>query len=425
MGGMALISGFAGCASSADDRTETAKKTPTPTPEPVQIVYDLQLKGDHILVTLQIDASGNHDQLTVELSSDHHVTTVEGFEEKNPQSYQTTRPNGSPSIQYQIFAGKNERGQVWIGDGWAVTFPITIRAKTTSAPADTQFAIRDSGIITDGNPIAILGDYVTDTVSAKTGESFKVFAANQPQSYTEPIIPVLRHSSELLQWNNYVDSTVRFVIVPSAGGMRGSPYGGGNITIWGAGRSSDWGFLSTLVHEYLHLREPPGSGDMHWINEAVPDYYAGLLLYEQDVIDERIFRGYITPRIDKDIALTEASGEDYRYRYTKGRRVLGALDGEIRLRTDGSHTLQQVFARSVASGAGDLNSFKRITEGLTSHSFDSWIDKYVTTTATPDVPDVDMSMLAPETSSDADDDGSTDRSKIDNEPSSVLPNNKG
>jgi len=394
-GAITLAGGSAGCASTGGNQAEATEKTPTPAPKPVQVAYDIQLEQRHILITLRILERGDYDQLTIELSPDHQVTTLEGFEKRNAQLYQATQLEDSPSIQYQIFSGRNERGTVWIGDDWAVTFPVVIRAMSLSAPADVQFTVQDSGKVTGGNPIVILGNYALNTVSAQTGESFKIFAVGRPKSYTKPMMPVLRRSSELLWWNNYVTSAIRYVIIPSEERRGGSPYGGGNITVWGTAdySSSDWRFLQVLIHEYLHLREPPGSGDMDWINEAVPDYYAGLLLHEQGEISGQTFRGYITPRITENIALSEAGGEYYQYRYTKGRRVLAALDAEIRRQTDGSNTLQQVFNRVIVSGRSDLRSFKQIVDELSGHSFDSWIDKFVTTTATPGVPEVNMSML--------------------------------
>ncbi|MFB6080652.1 MAG: hypothetical protein ABEJ81_06620 [Haloferacaceae archaeon] len=424
-GGATFLVGLAGCsfrASSDRDRSLTPGPTPTPTPAPARLDYDIGLRNDHVRVTLRLADFGGYDRVTVGLSSDHRVSATDGFEPRGEHRYRATRSGDSPSLTYRIFAGKTELGRVWIGDGWAVTFPATIRAESTSVPAETRIGLPESGTIIDGNPIILLGRYGTKTASAHTGETFTVFAAGRPDSYAKALLPVLTRSSELLQWTNYRDA-VRHVIIPTAGRESdSSPYGGGNVTIKGAGDPSDWRFLHVLVHEYLHLREPPGTGAMDWINEAVPEYYSALLLHEQGAVDERRFRRFVTPRIDEEVALTEAAGDRYRYRYTKGRRVLAALDGKIRRRTGGEHTLQQVFARVVAGGGSDLPSFERITADVAGHSFDSWIERYVTTTATPDVPNVDMSMLPAGPSSDVDDDGLPKRVELDRGTSPLLPN---
>ena len=104
------------------------------------------------------------------------------------------------------------------------------------------------------------------------------------------------------------------------------------------------------IHEYVHTRQDIESTETtRWFYEASAEYYAARLTLEQDRIEYEAFREYLDRGTRQrfasvrlvDPATWRSNGGDY----TTGALVAGELDRHVRLSTDGSATLQDVFRR--------------------------------------------------------------------------------
>ena len=104
---------------------------------------------------------------------------------------------------------------------------------------------------------------------------------------------------------------------------------------------------NTWVHEYVHTRQNFETTDAtQWFTEASAEYYAALLTLKQSRIDFRAFSdslGYGANQRYDDVTLATPSSWHDSANYEKGALVSGDLDRRIRLATDSSVSLQQVF----------------------------------------------------------------------------------
>jgi predicted metalloprotease with PDZ domain len=94
--------------------------------------------------------------------------------------------------------------------------------------------------------------------------------------------------------------------------------------------------------------------------------------------------------------------------YDKGSLVLAALDAKIHRESGGEASLQDVFARMNAHpDTVTYAEFKGFVAAEAGTDLDDWLDRYVTTNATPDIP-ADRAPFALVEPTDTDGDGYTD-----------------
>jgi hypothetical protein len=170
---------------------------------------------------------------------------------------------------------------------------------------------------------------------------------------------------------------------------------------------------NTWIHEYVHTRQTYGqSGKTAFVVEGVADYYAALFSLRAGNMTYGAFHDNIEAQEEQDMILAESDDDLGGVEYTKGRRVVGALDAKIRTATDGERSFQDVLTRlnRDASGIITYAEFKDAVEAVAGRSFDEWIDKYVLTSDAPQVPR-DPSLHA-QPGVDADGDGLSDRAEL-------------
>lgn len=172
------------------------------------------------------------------------------------------------------------------------------------------------------------------------------------------------------------------------------------------------------IHEYVHTRGHTVSDPserMAWFGEASASYYAALLSLWQGRGSYTDFRQAVSdPQLesfDYNNRTTLADPDTWQGQghYVKGARVLAALDAEIRTASDGERSLQDVFrAVNTHDGEVSLADFKRFVAEAAGEDLEGWVERYVTTTATPAVPDDPHLFTPPDGQRDTDGDGLTD-----------------
>ena len=176
---------------------------------------------------------------------------------------------------------------------------------------------------------------------------------------------------------------------------------------------------NTWIHEYFHIRQTydPLGERIRWFDEGSADYYMMLFSLHQNRLSYETFMlnlrdgdvGRGQQYMDDTLA-DEETWDRLDTQYEKGRRVLAALDVKIRRATDGERTLMDVFVRMTErDGRITYPEFKTIVTDVAGQSFDSWLDRYVTTGRAPTVPDTPEHYVSTVDGWDSDDDGVPDQ----------------
>lgn len=191
------------------------------------------------------------------------------------------------------------------------------------------------------------------------------------------------------------DPTVTAFLAPDP--IRSGGRGGGSAFWVGAGTYRS---TVTTLHEYVHTRQGwtdadvyPGTlaSDVEWFTEASADYYGGYLAWRAGGLSDESFQEYLSTETASysDAVLQDPDTDSSeRKNYYKGRRVLAALDIAIRNHTDGNETLETVLRRfnSLAVESPGYADLRREVVAATNESTGRWLDRYVRTTAAPEIP---------------------------------------
>lgn len=181
---------------------------------------------------------------------------------------------------------------------------------------------------------------------------------------------------------------------------------------------SEPGDGSIYYHEYAHTRQAYNESDrMAWVIEAQAAYYDQLLVLYSGSGTYREFRDSVTTDEKASARLASANRTAPRRDadYFKGARVMAALDAEIRRATDRNSTLEDVW-RAMNEQRGQLtySDFKTIVAEVAGESVDGWLDRYLTTSAAPEVPD-NRTLYAPvDGGIDSDGDGDATQAELAN-----------
>lgn len=143
------------------------------------------------------------------------------------------------------------------------------------------------------------------------------------------------------------------------------------------------------AHEYAHvLFGVFGDGEMYWLREGSAEYYGYLLSLNAGIGTFRSFLRAVRTDEYADAVLADADAVSRsRADYQKGAHVLAALDAEIRARSDGTRTLLAVLTSEDHDLATVDGFADAVVEAAGDPSLRAWLDRYVRTSALPDVPE--------------------------------------
>ena len=295
------------------------------------------------------------------------------------------------------------------------------RSSEGQATFDRTVVVADgeSGYATPG--MVYLGQY-RQTSGTEQGQEFVVVTpAAATRMNTSTVLDTLGATNRLYDVPGRDERVVVFA-APSPlreGGVRASPNGVNRSrvdSIWVSAESPT--DSSTYVHEYIHTRQEFETTDqMSWIVEAQASYYDELLPLYRGSITYREFHAAVstTENATRRLAPENRIADTRIADYSKGARVLAALDAKIRTASGRTGSLTDVFRRmNRHDGHVSYADFKTIVAAVSGRQFDGWLDRHLTTTAAPAVPR-NQSLHAPVQSGiDSDDDGLDTAAELDN-----------
>jgi hypothetical protein len=128
---------------------------------------------------------------------------------------------------------------------------------------------------------------------------------------------------------------------------------------------------------------------MKWFVEASAQYHAAVLTFEQKGISQQRFLKYLSnDEYNNEILVNPKTWSDSRVPYIKGPKVLLALDYELRDRTNGEQYLGKVIYRMHQhEDAVTYQDFKSIVVDIAGPEMGPWLDRYITTSASPNIQD--------------------------------------
>jgi len=192
-----------------------------------------------------------------------------------------------------------------------------------------------------------------------------------------------------------VGGVIREVIAVALGNTpQATEYGLAGATVGNTFWARAGGSLSSThnvwLHEYVHTRQRFADRDreMEWFVEASAEYYAARLAYELGLVGDLEYEWEMKSRraSASDSTLADpATWSRPAVPYRKGALTLAALDAEIRNRTDGERTLEDVFGQ--LNRADRTLTYELFANTVVSVSGDpamrEWLDRYVRGGATP------------------------------------------
>lgn len=226
--------------------------------------------------------------------------------------------------------------------------------------------------MTTHNECGVTGDVESATGSGRVREvkvekSVSLTGVENPESTVETFAELTR----LLNLSqSHQDSAL--VLVPPEDAEAAGWATGNTLCLTG---QSKYIWDGLIIHEYVHTRQDFSvAADMQWLIEASAFYYMAIVPYQRGTMSEQ----RASERVYSDQRGVLTTSEDYRLHATRGPTVLAALDHEIRNRTDGSKTLENVLqGMNKQSRDVTYSRFKDIVADVAGERLDSWLNKRV------------------------------------------------
>jgi hypothetical protein len=266
-----------------------------------------------------------------------------------------------------------------------------------------------------GPSIVYLGGFESVTTNA-TDQRIRLVRPTDAEMADDPdrVLDVLSVASEQLRVGAR-DAVVNAFAGPTPlrhGGTAARGHGGSQ-DFWVSAGADAGSPPNIWIHEYIHTRQSfVLTSEMSWFREASASYYA-------DVISVRVppsrpgaferFRESLGDPHGENATLTDRSSWSTMYvPYTRGARVLAALDARIRTSTGGDRTLQTVFRRlNGHDGVVTYDAFESVVANVSGESHREWLDDHVRGGARVSIPESPYAYTAPGGDFDADGDGLT------------------
>lgn len=384
-----------------------------------QFRYELTpSRDDTIDVTMRFEATADLQDICINVPDSYTVVSKQGFTKSGGVQYTCpyywTESTMTPSITFRVSSTqRNDRSvEYYEGESWGLTkFNSWNRYRVngdenwygiddpSDSRTETTRVVADGGIA--GDTMVYFGDVEVESWHVKNEE----FRLVDPRGVS-------------LDRNAIRESLVASARMLDIGGR------GNRVTVFGArdpirlgGRA--WGDSAWVhqamqindpnnvwVHEYVHTRQKwRAAPEMVWVREASAEYYAALAAYRQGSVTFSAFYEHVSTDEDASVVLSDDDAADEtRAEYTKGSRVVAALDRKIRLASDGNRTFEDVlYLMNRHDGQVTYTDFTNMVETVAGRSMDDWLDRFVTTEAVPGVA-MDESWVT-ETPADRDADG--------------------
>jgi len=402
--------------------TYTFERTPDPGVVAVRVTYDVPRS----VTGLEADpGSRNSDQVTVTNTTGFVETSEDGRwrweEDESAVATPSLRMRYAVNDSGEVFDGLN-----YVDTGeWALFDPPRpvldgYRSSQGESAFSREITVADgeSGYATPG--MVYLGRYER-TNGTRHGQEFVVVApAAAAPVNASAVLDHLGAANRLYDVPGRDERVVAFVGPRPLreGGVESSAKGFDRRRVDSIWVSSDSPADSnTYVHEYIHTRQEFATTDrMSWITEAQASYYDELLpLYRGTATYQEFHTAVSTPEnATRRLAPENRTADTLLADYSKGARVLAALDAKIRTASGRNRSLAHVFRRlNRHDGRVSYAEFRDVVAAVAGQRFDGWLDRHLTTTDAPAVP-FNQSRHAPVQSGvDSDGDGLDTAAELD------------
>lgn len=334
------------------------------------------------------------------------IESLEGFERRDDRL--VWDGDGPASVTYTVSAvpdgsgDREESGGRGLGTAdaadWTfvetsrVTFPVAYRYYGSDPGLERSFTTAEPGYA--GPTVAFLGRHRTyeTTADNQTIRLVVPRAAAFPRQKRIDVHRTLHGAGKMLDISA-ADTRVNVFVTTK-------PIRRGGVTYQDGGRDVQDVWVrddmpvdtadNSWIHEYVHTRQAfETTTRMRWVSEASAEYYAAVLTLRQGRIEWARFRTHVRTETNADDRLTDPSTwSDTRTPYTKGRRVLAALDAKIVRRSDGDASLEDVLRRMNRHNGGvSYADFRRFVNAAAGSDLSGWLDRHVAGRAAPHVPD--------------------------------------
>jgi len=357
-----------------------------------------------VTVTVEYSIPSTVDALRVETPfpgfDEVAVAELDGFDREDEGRFEWDGSTRTASVVLE-YAVDDEFGARSLGverRDWAFAY-LPEPDVEVDAGGDAVAVEREQRVAGDGHATVAFGlDGAVATERRRAGGAtltVVVAPGARPRTELDEFAALYRFGGRELAVGDRPNDTAVFVL-PDAVFDRGSPAGTTvNRSVWLQDRFSDDDDLQSIpAHEYVHTRLGSfGDDDSRWLTEATAEYYGYLFSLNRANGDWAAFRDALT--VDRQRVRESTLTERFTWAspfvpYQKGPRVLAALDAEIRARTGGDRTLQDVLAYRDRAAYGDLRTYENFSAAVVAVTDDAgmgrWLDRYVDGDELPPLP---------------------------------------
>ena len=308
-------------------------------------------------------------------------TVLDSSESDGPNPTVEASDDGSVTIEYRTESGSSDRLAVDDidprlvdgGAGWVVV------GRDLLPPAlEAAFDDPESGVVTVGDR-AFVGNLSVSSRDAGNATVTVVVPAGMDVDPQLKSYFLAEFVSPYDLGSHGTDATI--VLAPDALPHRGATYADGTayVTVpqfWDGHVGSVW------LHEYVHTRQGyDAETEMSWFTEASAEYLSYRIMAEQydEVTDDDVVSRLESLPEHPDATLSEPSTWDGEsVDYTRGPRLLYAVDATIREGSGGEHTVFDVFrAMNELDDPITVEEFRRIVEEHSGED-EAWIEDAIT-----------------------------------------------
>lgn len=357
----------------------------------VEVTYDVPDEVTSLRVGVPEDAR--------DVESTAFTSTADGYEwdgDTDPASLAFTLPANQSATGARSPSIAQDGQYSFVDTGpWAMVTVPGLRTEwswrsSEEIDVDIEEDVAVAGEGSTGGEIAFLGPTETYTRTAN-GQTF-TFAVPEAaalEATPDEILDALVAASGRFHVGAR-DAQVWFAAAPTDAdwGIRGVEYGGSDAWVLADSRLDQPG--NVWFHEYVHTRQDFRTATSgRWTTEGAAEYYSALLALRTGYVGFEAFETHLSygERSPwRDAVLSEPATWSSGANYVKGALVWGELDRRVRLATDSTYTLADVFYRlnhhdDRITNADVLSAIRDVSSGSVAEDATRY-------TETSDVPDM-------------------------------------